>query len=191
MQEFRDTIKYIEQIRPKAEPYGICRIVPPPPWKPPCPLKEKDVWEKSKFATRVQKVDKLQNREASRKQLKIHSPARKKRRRCSRMGPESGPGGGKKLEQQEAEFGFEPGPDFTLDAFQRYADHFKAQYFRTENPTYSEPSVETIEGEYWRVVEKATEEIEVWYYVEHAGIVLKMHLVLFPLLIVVVAGIFF
>ena len=81
-------------------------------------------------------------------------------------------GSGKNFEQGEAGFGFEPGPEFTLDAFQRYADDFKAQYFRSDNCTESgvervgsnekwEPSVEAIEGEYWRVVEKPTEEIEV------------------------------
>ena len=39
----------------KAEEYGICRIVPPSSWRPPCPLKEKNIWENSKFATRVQR----------------------------------------------------------------------------------------------------------------------------------------
>jgi len=174
LQEFKDTIRYIEQIRPKAEGYGICRIVPPPSWKPPCPLKQKDRWETSEFITRVQKVNKLQNRDASRKMSKAHSHLRKKRRRCSRMGVECVGGSGKNFEQGEPGFGFEPGPEFTLDAFQRYADDFKAQYFRPENCTESgveragsyekwEPSVEAIEGEYWRVVEKPTEEIEVWH----------------------------
>lgn len=71
----------------------------------------------------------------------------------------------------EAGFGFEPGPEFTLDAFQKYADDFKAQYFRKNaNVADSggnldmeqwEPTLENIEGEYWRLVEKPTEEIEV------------------------------
>lgn len=75
---------------------------------------------------------------------------------------------------QEAEtFGFEPGPDFTLETFEKYAADFKSQYFsKTANAAdvggnltilkeSSEPSVEDIEGEYWRMVEKPTEEIEV------------------------------
>ncbi|XP_074311385.1 putative lysine-specific demethylase JMJ16 [Silene latifolia] len=162
-EEFKDTIRYIEKIRPKAEQYGICRIIPPASWKPPCRLKEKELWEMSKFTTRVQKVDKLQNRDASKKLLKGHM--RKKRRRCSRMGMECAPGGGKTSEPGETEFGFEPGPDFTLDEFQRYADDFKAQFFGNENCADEklEPSLEAIEGEYWRVVEKPTEEIEVLY----------------------------
>lgn len=80
-----------------------------------------------------------------------------------------------KFGQHEAErFGFEPGSEFTLDAFQKYADDFKAQYFcKSINSSDSggngsmlqghdwKPSVENIEGEYWRMVEKPTEEIEV------------------------------
>lgn len=75
---------------------------------------------------------------------------------------------------QEAEtFGFEPGPEFTLETFEKYAADFKSQYFsETANvgdvgsnltilKDSIEPSVETIEGEYWRMVEKPTEEIEV------------------------------
>ncbi|MCD9638189.1 hypothetical protein HAX54_022010 [Datura stramonium] len=50
---------------------------------------------------------------------------------------------------------------FTLDAF-KYADDFKAQYFR-KNEGQCRPSLENIEGEYWRMVEKPTEEIEVFY----------------------------
>ncbi|GAB2277626.1 hypothetical protein Dimus_012334 [Dionaea muscipula] len=172
-EEFQDPIKYIARIRPKAESYGICRIVPPPSWKPPCLLKEKHIWEHSTFATRIQRVDKLQNRGQSQKLSELHNHTSKKRRRCSRMGGDCGPIDA--LDPGEAGFGFEPGPEFTLDAFQTYADDFKVQYFRktvdnqysrinlTNIPKKWEPSVETIEGEYWRMVEKPTEEIEVLY----------------------------
>lgn len=93
-----------------------------------------------------------------------------------RMGPDcaSGSRGPGAAGYQEAEtFGFEPGPEFTLETFQKYADEFKTQYFRkNENVAdmggnitmvkeHHEPSVENIEGEYWRMVEKPTEEIEV------------------------------
>ncbi|XVE62732.1 hypothetical protein DITRI_Ditri06bG0142900 [Diplodiscus trichospermus] len=180
-EEFEDTLKYIASIRPKAEQYGICRIVPPSSWKPPCPLKEKNFWEYSRFATRVQRVDKLQNRGAMRKMSKITSNMRRKRRRCMRMAVECGYDSGSISGSSDAgffeveRFGFEPGPEFTLDKFQKYADDFKAQYFRRKEndvdmegkmtilPEQHEPSVENIEGEYWRIVEKATEEIEVLY----------------------------
>ncbi|KAJ6828781.1 uncharacterized protein M6B38_361210 [Iris pallida] len=66
-------------------------------------------------------------------------------------------------------FGFEPGPNFTLESFQKYADDFKEQYFRRKDmdkglmsPPW-EPLPENIEGEYWRIVEHPTEEIEVLY----------------------------
>ncbi|KAL8461502.1 hypothetical protein ACS0TY_032832 [Phlomoides rotata] len=50
-EEFEDTLNYISSIRPKAERYGICRIVPPSSWTPPCPLKEKNIQERSTFST--------------------------------------------------------------------------------------------------------------------------------------------
>ncbi|MED6222365.1 hypothetical protein PIB30_063618 [Stylosanthes scabra] len=175
-EEFQDTLRYISSIRSSAEPYGICRIVPPSSWKPPCPLKEKNIWEGSKFATRVQRVDKLQNRQSVRKVSRFQSNMKRKRRRVTRMGMENGTIGALDVGLCEAEsFGFEPGPQFTLETFQRYADDFKDKYFR-ENENVShlgtnttilnstfEPSVENIEGEYWRVVESPTEEIEVLY----------------------------
>ncbi|WKA03345.1 hypothetical protein VitviT2T_021460 [Vitis vinifera] len=186
-EEFEDTLKYIASIRSRAEPYGICRIVPPSSWKPPCPLKEKNIWEGSKFATRIQRVDKLQNRDSMRKMPRVQNQTRRKRRRCMGTGIDFGPGTEDVLGTADVlglgqvgscdgeTFGFEPGPEFTLDAFQKYADDFRAQYFSKNgnatdlrgNMTISqelrEPSVENIEGEYWRIVEKPTEEIEVLY----------------------------
>ncbi|KAK7278300.1 hypothetical protein RJT34_23326 [Clitoria ternatea] len=174
-EEFQDTLKYISSIRPRAEPYGICRIVPPSSWKPPCPLKQKSIWEGSKFSTRVQRIDKLQNRDSGRKMPRVQNNMKRKRRRCTRMGVDNGTGRGSDPGFCEAErFGFEPGPEFTLETFQRYADDFQVKYFRkNENIAHlgsntslngtSEPSVENIEGEYWRMVESPTEEIEVLY----------------------------
>ncbi|KAF8110334.1 hypothetical protein N665_0085s0062 [Sinapis alba] len=176
-EEFEDTLSYIAKIRPKAEKYGICRIVPPPSWKPPCPLKEKQVWEDSKFNTRVQRVDKLQNRSSMKKISKLSNQMRRKKRKCMKMGMDSAtngksdPGSGSPGMSEFETFGFEPGPGFTLKDFKKYADEFKAQYFKkSEASTDSEckggdwePAVEDIEGEYWRIVDKATEEIEVLY----------------------------
>ncbi|ESW15958.1 hypothetical protein PHAVU_007G117400 [Phaseolus vulgaris] len=175
-EEFQDTLKYISSIRSRAEPYGICRIVPPSSWKPPCPLKEKSTWEGSKFSTRVQRIDKLQNRDSMRKMSRVQSNMKRKRRRCTRMGVDNGTRRGPNTGSCEVErFGFEPGPEFTLETFQRYAEDFKHQYFRkNENVSHlganttvlngtSEPSVESIEGEYWRMVESPTEELEVLY----------------------------
>ncbi|KAK3155529.1 hypothetical protein QOZ80_2BG0204370 [Eleusine coracana subsp. coracana] len=161
-EEFKDTLKYIENIRPKAEPYGICRIVPPPSWKPPCLLKEKNIWECSKFSTRVQKVDKLQNRKSSKKSRK--GGMMKKRRKLSEPVESSNINNNQTgMHQNQDRFGFEPGPEFTLQTFKKYADDFSNQYFRKDACEDSQPSVEDIEGEYWRIVERPTEEIEVIY----------------------------
>jgi hypothetical protein len=158
-QEFQDTLKYIESIRPTAEPYGICRIVPPPSWKPPCLLKEKNIWECSKFSTRVQKVDKLQNRKSSKKSRK---GGMMKRRKLSEPKDNSSINHNQiGMQQNHKRFGFEPGPEFTLQTFQKYADDFSNQYFTKDTCEDSPPSVEDIEGEYWRIVERPTEEIEV------------------------------
>lgn len=133
------------------------------------------------FSTRIQRVDKLQNRDSMRKMSKVHNQTRRKRRRCTKTAVECGTKSGSISGCNDAgihepeRFGFEPGPSFTLDKFQKYADDFKAQYFRrNENitgaegntsmlPEHWEPSIEDIEGEYWRIVEKATEEIEVQF----------------------------
>lgn len=110
---------------------------------------------------------------------KISSQMRRKKRKCMKMGMDSGTNGrtdpcpvGTEMSELET-FGFEPGPGFTLKDFKNYADDFKAQYFKkSETSTDNEckvgssidcwePAVEDVEGEYWRIVDKATEEIEV------------------------------
>lgn len=77
----------------------------------------------------------------------------------------------------DEKFGFQSGSDFTLEEFQQYACHFKDCYFGVEDVIEDltineikqkkgwEPSVQEIEGEYWRIVEKPTDEVEVWKYV--------------------------
>uniref|UniRef100_A0A1J3JHA2 Lysine-specific demethylase JMJ18 n=1 Tax=Noccaea caerulescens TaxID=107243 RepID=A0A1J3JHA2_NOCCA len=170
-EEFEDTLAYIEKIRPLAEPYGICRIIPPSTWKPPCRLKEKSIWEHTKFPTRIQNVDLLQNREPMKKKPKSK---KRKRRRNSKMGssrrrsgsspPSAEPPAASSSSSPEAEekFGFNSGSDFTLEEFGEYALHFKHSYFEKKD-TKRNPSVEEIEGEYWRIVETPTDEVEVYY----------------------------
>ncbi|KAI8569526.1 hypothetical protein RHMOL_Rhmol02G0285500 [Rhododendron molle] len=60
-EEFKDPLEFIHKIRPEAEPYGICRIVPPSSWKPPFAL---DL-EKFEFPTKTQAIHQLQVRPAS------------------------------------------------------------------------------------------------------------------------------
>ncbi|KAK3034555.1 hypothetical protein RJ639_033801 [Escallonia herrerae] len=60
-EEFKDPLEFICKIRPEAEPYGICRIVPPKDWKPPFAL---DL-ESFKFPTKTQAIHQLQVRSAA------------------------------------------------------------------------------------------------------------------------------
>lgn len=56
--EFREPLVYIAKIRPQAEEFGACKIVPPPGWKPRFALDRKAL----RFKTRVQSVHELQER---------------------------------------------------------------------------------------------------------------------------------
>ncbi|GFQ07428.1 lysine-specific demethylase jmj18 [Phtheirospermum japonicum] len=158
-EEFQDTIGYISTIRSAAEAYGICRIVPPPSWKPPCPLKEKKFWENSKFSTRIQQVDLLQNREPMRKK----SSRKRKRRRQFNSRPRR-----RARPEAEDKFGFQSGSDFTLADFEIFSEEFKESYFEATGKNQDDgvrwrPSVDEIEGEYWRIIEQPTDEVEVYY----------------------------
>ncbi|CAM8881009.1 unnamed protein product [Rhodiola kirilowii] len=60
-EEFEDPLEYIYKIRPEAEPYGICKIVPPKSWSPPFAL---DLSSFS-FPTKTQAIHQLQVRPPS------------------------------------------------------------------------------------------------------------------------------
>ncbi|KAM4077386.1 hypothetical protein ACJW30_12G134600 [Castanea mollissima] len=180
-EEFEDMVEYIARIRPRVEPYGICRIVPPSSWQPPCLIKEKGIWENSTFVSHTQRIDGLQNQSSESQMSRSSENVKGKRRRSLRMGSDYDPGdedtsncdtaGRSNIEGFESE----PGPEFTLETFKRCADDFKHQYFcsgekvtgsdknSTEFQNQWEPSVENIEGEYRRIVENPTEEIEVLF----------------------------
>ncbi|XP_010418373.1 PREDICTED: lysine-specific demethylase 5A-like isoform X1 [Camelina sativa] len=59
--EFKDPLEYIYKIKPEAEVFGICKIVPPSSWKPPFGLDLESV----KFPTKTQEIHRLQFRPAS------------------------------------------------------------------------------------------------------------------------------
>jgi len=60
-EEFLDPLKYIESIRPEAEKFGICKIVPPKSWRNERrPLKDDASMKDKKFGTKKQRIDRLQ-----------------------------------------------------------------------------------------------------------------------------------
>ncbi|KAK3134650.1 hypothetical protein QOZ80_6AG0551750 [Eleusine coracana subsp. coracana] len=58
--DFADPLAYVARIRPLAEPYGICRIVPPPSWSPPHALD----FSSLSFPTKRQPIHRLLARPA-------------------------------------------------------------------------------------------------------------------------------
>ncbi|KAM8766744.1 protein Jumonji isoform 2-T2 [Acanthopagrus schlegelii] len=55
--EFLDPLVYLDAVREQAEAAGMCRVVPPPDWRPECKLSEE-----MRFVTQVQRVHMLGRR---------------------------------------------------------------------------------------------------------------------------------
>ncbi|XP_056684326.1 putative lysine-specific demethylase JMJ16 isoform X2 [Spinacia oleracea] len=175
-EDFKDTFKYIKSIRQQVEPYGMCRIVPPSSWKLPSFFEEDDIWQDYKFSTQVQRVNGFQNHGSCSKVPSDSDTREAKRRKLDTEFSDACAENFSSDECQGSEnFYNELGPEFSLIAFKRYADDFHQCYFSREvevpNVKVSatkcqalwEPSEQNIEGEYWRIVEKPTDEIEVLY----------------------------
>ncbi|XP_039134068.1 uncharacterized protein LOC120271455 isoform X1 [Dioscorea cayenensis subsp. rotundata] len=60
-EEFANPLEFISKIRPQAEPFGICRIVPPPSWNPPF-VPDRETFS---FPTKTQAIHRLQDRPPS------------------------------------------------------------------------------------------------------------------------------
>lgn len=58
--EFKDPIAYLSSIRDKAEPFGICKIVPPAGWRPTFAINK----DKCTLPTRIQALHMLQHTSA-------------------------------------------------------------------------------------------------------------------------------
>lgn len=162
-------LNYVASILPRVEHYGICRIVPPTSWELPSLIEEKDTWETSKFVTQVQHIDELGDLFLKKRLHRAHLEMRSKRRISTSSvqelcdGYRNEPDG---VDCQSDIFEFESGPEFTLQTFNNYADDFKSQYFSKrdvdiESSALKEPSIQSIEGEYWRIIVKPTEKLEV------------------------------
>ncbi|GLI58863.1 hypothetical protein VaNZ11_000628 [Volvox africanus] len=66
--EWEQPLRYLASIRPLAEPYGICKIIPPKGWEPPSALG----LSRLKFPTRKQKVHELHHRDFQQAQLEFY-----------------------------------------------------------------------------------------------------------------------
>lgn len=55
--EFQDPLVYLDSVREPAEAAGMCRVIPPPDWRPECKLSEE-----MRFVTQVQRVHMLGRR---------------------------------------------------------------------------------------------------------------------------------
>ncbi|XP_075489903.1 putative lysine-specific demethylase JMJ16 isoform X1 [Primulina tabacum] len=177
-EEFKDPMKYISKIRVRAEKYGICRIVPPPSWRPPCLLEDIQTWKEATFNTHIQKIDGLKNFYVKRKLSRTMKKFEDKRPKVSVRAEHESLNGRAELKQANCvavRSDFESGPEHTLQSFKKYADDFKNQYFcKNDEVTDSDvnlnaghknqgPLIARLEGEYWRIIENPSEEIEVLY----------------------------
>nr|AAC79608.1 unknown protein [Arabidopsis thaliana] len=149
-----DTLSYISSLRDRAEPYGICCVVPPPSWKPPCLLKEKQIWEASTFFPQVQLFGiQTENRKIKKEVDADSNDAASEGVQLCRV---------------------ERGPGYTLKSFKNFADTYKKSHFGMKDEVLgsenSSPSlkpneliVADIEKEYRQIVESPLIEIGVLY----------------------------
>ncbi|CAH8263799.1 unnamed protein product [Arabidopsis lyrata] len=144
-EEFSDTLSYISSLRDRAEPYGICCVVPPPSWKPPCLFKEKKIWEASTFFPQVQLFG-----------IQTENPKIKKE-----VDADS---------DDAASEGVQFGPGYTLETFKNFADTYKKSHFIMKDEVLGsenssprlkpdELTVADIEKEYRQLVESPLIEI--------------------------------
>lgn len=110
--------------------------------------------------------------------MKKKKPRKRKRRWHSKMGstrrqPRAlGSESNTQSDNSDEKFGFQSGSDFTFEEFETFSKDFKEFYFGMTDPEDGacdepkqdkvwQPSIEEIEGEYWRIIEKPTDEVEV------------------------------
>ncbi|KAM3361703.1 hypothetical protein P3S68_016557 [Capsicum galapagoense] len=60
-------------------------------------------------------------------------------------------------------FGFQSGPEFIFEEFEAFTKEFKELYFGTNDNEVWRPSIKEIKGDYWCIIEKPTDEVEVNY----------------------------
>ncbi|DBA81611.1 TPA: hypothetical protein ACH3X1_007371 [Trebouxia sp. C0004] len=192
-EEFQDPLAYIEKIKPEGEKAGICCIVPPPGWAPPFALEKGTNGmsaESFRFLIRRQLTShlcmRLPNTSRRRKAAasgrygagKVSSGANVD----GAPAPEEFEENGK--EEEVGEFGFHTlDRTHTLKSFASSADWVKSLHFGDPKPatdpsaaverlskrrklgsyTGPEPTIQEIEGEFWRVIEAPDDVLESYY----------------------------
>ncbi|XP_073385886.1 lysine-specific demethylase JMJ17 [Physcomitrium patens] len=64
------------------------------------------------------------------------------------------------LASENDSFGFAQGREYSYESFQRFADRFRRKWFASRS---SPPSNSDVEADFWRIVERGTEPVEVLY----------------------------
>lgn len=192
-EEFTDPLAYIEKIKPEGEKAGICCIVPPPGWAPPFALEKGTNGmsaESFRFLIRRQLTShlcmRLPNTSRRRKAAAAGRYGAGKVSSGANVDgaplPEDVEENGK--EEEVGEFGFHTlDRTHTLKSFASSADWIKSLHFGDPQPTADpgvaaersskrrklgsytgpEPTVEEIEGEFWRVIEAPDDVVESFY----------------------------
>ncbi|CDY07685.1 BnaA03g18260D [Brassica napus] len=153
--EYNDTLSYIASLRDISEPHGICCVVPPPSWDPPCLLGERKIWEGSRFFTQVQIFDGVQTED----------PKIKKETDADSDDDDTF----HKVKFCRTELGNE----YTLETFKNFADSYLESHFRVKEKVlasmYSSPSVDAwptvadVEKEFRKLLENPFVELGVLY----------------------------
>lgn len=113
-------------------------------------------------------IDLLQNREPMRKKSRGRKRKRKRNSRTAKNKQnENSNSEYSGTSESDEKFGFQTGSEFTLAEFEKWALDFKESYFGMKDSAAEksfgwEPRINEIEGEYWRIIEQPTDEVEVW-----------------------------
>lgn len=183
-EDFEDPFAFISKIRPEAEQYGICRIVPPKTWKPPPdPMETMNDYEFfpkrqliSSLCVRSQEPSKHDsNASLSKSHVpktpsskkgnpKTSSPVTNKKKASPSIKADSKASSPSTVSDDE--FGYTASEmPFTFRSFKAFADWSHRLHFSCDqngNPS-DPPSLKQMEGEFWRLVENGDEEFETFY----------------------------
>ncbi|KAF3549433.1 hypothetical protein DY000_02002137 [Brassica cretica] len=144
--EFNDILSYIASLRDISEPHGICCVVPPPSWDPPCLLGERKIWEGSRFFTQVQIFD----------GVRTDDPTIKKEADADSDDDDTF----HKVKFCRTELGNE----YTLEIFKNFADSYLESHFRLKEKVKDAwPTVADVEKEFRKLLENPFVELGVLY----------------------------